>query len=250
MKQALLIPIEQLEAEEVAPVPQKRMPLPADWRSILQFQAKHFRKQLVIENGLNSCWQCDPPAKAQLFHGFAEACQRCDAQAPWAWQRMFAFVGPNSTFPLPEVLSVVFFCSNRSQKFQLTEKKADFLPECVSTCFLHMPLLWRSSGGSPWQSSSPSRSLQSEAHLIGVRIGSAFRKKTAFTDAQIEVSLGQCRDTNSTNPNLLGEDARQDLLLVAERRSTFEGNCRECRGSSNTVPTRTSHKESSQCDGT
>ena len=37
--------------QEVEPVPQKRMPLPADWRSILQFQA-------------------------QLFHGFAEACQR------------------------------------------------------------------------------------------------------------------------------------------------------------------------------
>eukprot|EP00434_Breviolum_minutum_P031048 symbB.v1.2.027461.t2/scaffold2821.1/size70050/7 len=37
--------------QEVEPVPQKRMPLPADWRSILQFQA-------------------------QLFHSFAEACQR------------------------------------------------------------------------------------------------------------------------------------------------------------------------------
>jgi hypothetical protein len=126
-------PIEQLEAEEVAPVPQKRMPLPADWRSILQFQAKHFRKQLAIEHGLNSCWQCDPPAKAQLFHGFAEACQRCDAQAPWAWQRMFTFVGPNSTFPLPEVLSVVFLLKPGSKVPTDREKSRCFLPECVST---------------------------------------------------------------------------------------------------------------------
>ena len=63
-----------MEHQEVDPVPQKRMPLPADWRSILQFQA-------VLDD-----WSQDgspsQPAKAQLFHGFAEACQRSHPQDP------------------------------------------------------------------------------------------------------------------------------------------------------------------------